>query len=336
MQMIDILPSLDVALGDRSYPIYIASGLLGRAGKMLQDRVGASLIVTDNVIAPLHLQALKNSLAAAGIEVRGAVIIPSGESSKSFSRLDDLCNQILALGIDRKTTLIALGGGVIGDLAGFAAAILLRGLPFVQIPTTLLAQVDSSVGGKTGINTPHGKNLIGAFYQPKAVLIDLDVLQTLPDRQLRNGYAEIAKYGLINDAGFFAWCEQNALLVISRDPDALHHAILHSCRAKATIVAADEREENGQRALLNLGHTFGHAFEAETGYSDRLLHGEAVALGIVQAFKLSEKLQLSSAADTRRVVDHFNAVGLPTDLAPFNFDPDALMAHMRKDKKTEK
>lgn len=327
--------TLTVALADRTYPIYIGHGLIGNAADYCRDlNASRFVIVTDDTVAALHLHALVQSLQNSGLP-GDAVIVAAGESSKSFTVLEKLCNDILALGIDRRTCIIALGGGVIGDLAGFAAAILLRGLPFVQMPTTLLAQVDSSVGGKTGINAPYGKNLVGAFYQPKKVLIDLDVLQTLPDRQMRAGYAEIVKYGLINDAGFFAWCEDNATKILARDPGALLYAIRHSCAAKAAIVAADEREENGQRALLNLGHTFGHAFEAETGFSDQLLHGEGVALGTCCAFKLSEQLGYITAADTQRVIAHFNAIGLPTDLALFCFDADQLIAHMHKDKKAE-
>lgn len=327
---------LNVDLAERSYPIYIGHDVL-QIFDLLKNHIKKSaIIITDETVAPLHANALEQSLRNADIGILQTIAIPAGESSKSFSSLETLCNQILECGIDRHTTLIALGGGVIGDLTGFAAAILLRGIPFIQIPTTLLAQVDSSVGGKTAISTPAGKNLIGAFNQPRAVLIDLSLLDTLPDRHMRAGYAEIVKLGFINDADFFVWCEMNAAKILARDPAALEQAVLYSCRAKAAIVAEDEREETGLRALLNLGHTFGHAFEAEAGFSDKLLHGEAVALGIVQAFKLSAQLGLCSANDdAARVRAHFDAIGLPTNWRAYNFDPEKLIAHMYKDKKAE-
>jgi 3-dehydroquinate synthase len=251
--------------------------------------------------------------------------------------LQELTEKLLAAHIERGTTIIALGGGVVGDIAGFAAAITLRGLPFVQIPTTLLAQVDSSVGGKTGINTHVGKNLIGAFHQPRRVLIDIATLETLPRRQLLAGYAEVVKYGLIGDAEFFAWLEDNAARLLNGDAAARRHAVLTCCAAKAAIVAADEREA-GQRALLNLGHTFAHALEAQTGYSEALLHGEAVAVGLVLAFHLSARLDLCSAGDAERVHRHLAAAGLPADmrkLADASWSADDLVAHMERDKKVK-
>ena len=267
--------------------------------------------------------------------------MPAGESSKEFGAFGRLMNELLDRRPDRKTTLVALGGGVVGDLAGFAAAVLLRGLDFIQVPTTLLAQVDSSVGGKTGINTRHGKNLVGAFYQPRLVLADTDVLDTLPKRELLAGYAEVAKYGLIDAPEFFAWCEQNGAAVLSGDAAKRTYAIEQSCLAKARIVAADERETTDLRALLNLGHTFAHALEAETGFGPDLLHGEAVGTGMAMAFDLSARLGLCPAADAGRVRRHLGAVGLPMRLRSIggdnrrNWDAARLIDHMRGDKKAE-
>ena len=266
-----------------------------------------------------------------------SLVLPATETTKSFSHFQQLLDDILALGIDRKTTLVALGGGVIGDIVGFAAAVLLRGIDFIQIPTTLLAQVDSSVGGKTGINTNYGKNLVGAFHQPKLVLADTGVLDTLPKRELLAGYAEVVKYGLIDDFEFYEWCESNANALIEGDQAARRYAVLKSCQSKARIVSADERE-SGQRALLNLGHTFGHAFEAETGYGDKLLHGEAVSIGCVQAFELSTRLGLCDSQDSIRVQKHYSQIGLRNslrDLANENWTVDKLISHMAKDKKAE-
>jgi 3-dehydroquinate synthase len=257
--------------------------------------------------------------------------VPAGEASKSWARLETLVDFLLASGIERGDHLVAFGGGMVGDLAGFAAAIVKRGCKFVQLPTTLLAQVDSSVGGKTGINAASGKNLIGAFHQPAAVLIDPSTLDTLPPRQLRAGYAEVVKYGLIGDPAFFAWCEANGGALLAGDPAARLHAIETCVRAKAAIVAADERETSGKRALLNLGHTFGHALEAQAGFSDRLLHGEAVALGIALVFRFSAARGLCPAEDAARVGAHFAGVGLPTRLE--RGDAAALVAHMARDKK---
>jgi 3-dehydroquinate synthase len=295
-------------------------------------------IVTDSNVAPLYLEALSQTLAKAGIRVDHAVV-PAGEASKDFDHLSRLLDAMLAAKCERGTMIVALGGGVIGDLAGFAASILLRGVDFIQVPTTLLAQVDSSVGGKTGINTGAGKNLVGSFHQPRLVIADTDVLASLPRRELLAGYAEVAKYGLLGDAAFWAWLEDNAAAMLGGDArrhELLRHAIVTSCAAKARIVAADEKE-SGVRALLNLGHTFGHALEAEMGYGDALLHGEAVAIGMELAFELSARLGHCPAADAKRVSEHLAAVGLPTR-PPRNgprgaVTAAALMAHMSHDKK---
>jgi 3-dehydroquinate synthase len=273
----DDITSLRVGLGARAYDIKIGNNLIANAGDVLGDIVAGrqAVIVSDSNVAPLHLDALASSLARVTRRC-DRIIVPAGEASKNMQTLTGLLNDILDLGVDRGLVIVALGGGVIGDLAGFAAASLMRGVDFVQVPTSLLAQVDSSVGGKTGVNAPRGKNLIGAFYQPRAVLADTAALATLPPRELRAGYAEVAKYGLLGDASFFAWLEDNGKAMLELEPQALNHAIMTSCAAKARIVEADEREA-GQRALLNLGHTFAHAFEAEAKYDGRLLHGEAVA-----------------------------------------------------------
>ncbi|MGE4249992.1 MAG: 3-dehydroquinate synthase [Parvibaculaceae bacterium] len=325
-----------VDLGARSYAIAIGEGLLKEAGARLRPLFKRPLtaIVTDGNVAALHLATLRASLAAAGIEST-TIVLPAGEATKSYRHLAETCDGLLAAGIERRDMVIALGGGVIGDLAGFAAAVLRRGVDFIQIPTTLLAQVDSSVGGKTGINSPHGKNLIGAFHQPRAVLIDIALLDTLPGRELAAGYAEVAKYGLLGDAGFFAWLEAHAGSIFAGDAQARVKAITRSCEMKARIVAEDETE-TGVRALLNLGHTFGHALEAATGYSQRLLHGEAVAIGMAQAFRFSHKLGLVAEADAARVETHLRQVGLPTRLADIagNLpEPRKLIEIMRQDKK---
>lgn len=329
---------IDINLGDRSYPILIGEGLLDQAGEHLKPLLprGRTVIVTDENVADLHLERLMIACQAAGIEAE-PIVLPAGEQTKSFPHLEWLTEQLLELGIERKDAIVALGGGVMGDLVGFAAAILRRGCPFVQIPTTLLSQVDSSVGGKTGINTPQGKNLVGAFHQPKLVLIDTEVLDSLPDRELLAGYAEVVKYGLIDDPDFFAWLEENVEDVLSGDPAKRAHAIAVSCRAKARVVEQDEFETKGLRALLNLGHTFGHALEAEKGYSGELLHGEAVALGMVLAFELSVELGLCPADDLERVRRHLSSVGLPTTLAKVGLEGQGakLVAHMAQDKKME-
>ena len=332
--------TIRVDLAGRSYDIAIGPGLLNRAGALSRPLLAAPkvTIVSDETVAPIYGARLAASFDKAGIAV-ASVTVPAGESSKEFSAFGRLMNELLDRRPDRKTTLVALGGGVVGDLTGFAAAVLLRGVDFIQVPTTLLAQVDSSVGGKTGINTRHGKNLVGAFYQPRLVLADTDVLDTLPRRELLAGYAEVAKYGLIDDPAFFAWCETNGADVISGDAAKRTHAIEQSCLAKARIVAADERETTDLRALLNLGHTFGHALEAETGFGPDLLHGEAVGAGMAMAFDLSARLGLCPPADAERVRRHLGAVGLPIRLRSIGgdnrrrWDAARLIDHMRGDKK---
>ena len=319
---------VDVGLGERSYPIVIENGLLDSAASLLAPyaRGGRVIVVADEQVWASQ----GDRLAASGLDI-ALVTVPAGESSKSWEVLAGLADRLLALGVERSDHLVAFGGGMVGDLTGFAASILKRGCPFVQVPTTLLAQVDSSVGGKTAINTPAGKNMIGSFHQPAAVLIDPSTLESLDPRQLRAGYAEVVKYGLIGDAGFFAWCETHGAALLAGDVESRLHAIETSVRAKAAIVGEDERETSGRRALLNLGHTFGHAFEAEAGFSDRLLHGEAVALGMALAFRFSASRGLCAAADAERVEGHLAAVGLPvrSDLGT----PASLVAHMAHDKK---
>ncbi len=327
--------AIPVALGDRSYDVLIGGGLLNRTGDLIARRFGPvrTAVVTDETVASRHLKTLTDSLGAG---CRGAIQVPPGEQTKSFARLGALCDDLLKLGVERGDLIVALGGGVIGDLTGFAAAILRRGVRFVQIPTTLLAQVDSSVGGKTGINTAQGKNLVGAFHQPALVLADIDTLATLPARQMRAGYAEVVKYGLLGDAPFFNRLEQGWAGIFGNDPRAIAAAVETSVAAKAAIVARDETEQ-GDRMLLNLGHTFGHALEAWAGYSDRLLHGEAVAIGMAQAFRFSELHKLSPPGTAARVERHLRAVGLPTRVAhiPGADRPrvETLLALMAQDKK---
>jgi 3-dehydroquinate synthase len=328
---------ITVGLGDRSYDVVIEHGALARAGSHLKpfSKTGRIIVVTDANVAPLHFATLETAATAAGLAVQH-VILPPGETTKNWTQLESLCDQLLALEIERSEAVVALGGGVIGDLTGFAAAIVKRGCTVVQIPTTLLAQVDSSVGGKTAINTRAGKNLVGAFYQPALVLIDPATLDTLPVRERRAGYAEVVKYGLIDDPGFFAWCEANGAALIAGDHDARVYAIAHSVAAKARIVGADERETSGTRALLNLGHTFGHALEADTGFSDRLLHGEGVAAGMAIAFRYSVARGLCPPEDSTRVDAHLASVGLPTGARPAtNADGATLAAHMAHDKKRD-
>jgi 3-dehydroquinate synthase len=329
---------VEVALGKRRYDIVIGRGLLASLGTRvaaLKPKAKAA-IVTDRTVADHYLATAEATLAAAGIGTT-RVIVPPGESSKSFPVFEQVCEALIAERIERGDLVIALGGGVVGDLAGFAAAAVRRGLDVVQVPTTLLAQVDSSVGGKTGINSKHGKNLIGAFHQPILVVADTALLDTLPARDFRSGYAEIVKYGLIGDAAFFSWLEANWRDVFAGGA-AREHAIAVSCRAKAGTVARDERE-NGERALLNLGHTFGHALEAATGFSDRLLHGEGVALGMALAFAFSARHGLLPAVEAERVARHLAAVGLPNHLSSISGDlPDAdrLMDLMAQDKKVKR
>jgi 3-dehydroquinate synthase len=327
-----------VALGTRAYDIVIGRGLLASLGERIAAlRPGAkSAIVTDATVAKHHLAATQAALKSAGIEI-SAIVVPEGEGSKSYATFETVCEAIVAAHIERGDLVIALGGGVIGDLAGFAAASARRGLDFVQVPTTLLAQVDSSVGGKTGINSRHGKNLVGAFHQPILVVADTALLDTLPKREFRAGYAEVAKFGLLGDAAFFSWLEANWQDIFAGNT-AREHAIAVCCRGKAGIVARDERE-TGERALLNLGHTFGHALEAGAGFSGRLLHGEAVALGTALAFEFSARKGLISEADAARARAHLAVVGLPTHLkdVPGGMPGiDALMDLIAQDKKVKR
>jgi 3-dehydroquinate synthase len=335
--------AVEVALGARAYNIAIGRGLLASLGKRIKAlRPGARVaIVTDETVAGHHLAAASAALTSAGIDAT-PIVVPDGEGSKSFATFERVCEAIVAARIERGDLVVALGGGVIGDLAGFAAASVRRGLDFVQVPTTLLAQVDSSVGGKTGINSRHGKNLIGAFHQPILVVADTALLDTLPKRQFAAGYAEVAKYGLLGDAAFFSWLEANWQDVFSgrqaSENFAREHAIAVCCRGKAGIVARDERE-TGERALLNLGHTFGHALEAGAGFSGRLLHGEAVALGMVLACDLSAAKGLIGATEVQRARAHLTGVGLPTRLSDIPGgvpDVDALMNLIAQDKKVRR
>jgi shikimate kinase/3-dehydroquinate synthase len=303
-----------VPLGARSYEVIIGPGLIEDAGRLIAERFGHVRcgIVTDETVARHHLMSLEQGFSSDVIA--GTAILKPGEATKSFTELAKLSERLIDLGLERGDLVLALGGGVIGDLAGFAAGILRRGIRYVQIPTTLLAQVDSSVGGKTGINTSQGKNLVGAFHQPALVLADTNALSTLPSRELRAGYAEVVKYGLVGDASFFAWLDQHWRSIFGNDPAVLTEAIQTSVKAKADIVVRDETE-TGDRMLLNLGHTFGHALEAWAGFSARLLHGEAVAIGMAQAFRFSEELGLSPAGTAHRVEAHLRGVGLPTRIA---------------------
>ncbi len=330
--------TVNVALGNRAYDIVIGRGVAASLGlRIAALKPGARLaIVTDENVARAHLDSLEAQLSAAGMTV-ARIVVPPGEGSKSFTSFERVCDALIAARIERNDLIVAFGGGVVGDLAGYAAASVRRGLDFVQVPTTLLAQVDSSVGGKTGINSRHGKNLVGAFHQPILVLADTALLDTLPQRDFRAGYAELAKFGLLGDAGFFAWLEANWQDAFAGGP-AREHAIAIACRGKAAIVARDERE-TGERALLNLGHTFGHAFEAAAGFSDKLLHGEAISLGIVCAFEFSTRLGLLSTNDAGRVAHHLAAVGLPThlrDVPALPANADALMELIAQDKKVKR
>ncbi len=335
----DTARTVMVPLGARSYDVLIGPGLLGQSAALTVARLGAAkcAVVTDENVAHRHLPALEAALKRDDLHA-GTIVLKPGEATKCFAELASLCERLLELEIERGDLVVALGGGVIGDLAGFAAAILRRGVRFVQIPTTLLAQVDSSVGGKTGIDMAQGKNLIGAFHQPSLVIADTDTLRTLPAREMRAGYAEVAKYGLLGDAAFFAWLEENWKAVFAFEAEALARAIETSVTAKAGIVGRDETEQ-GERALLNLGHTFGHALEAWCGYSDRLLHGEAIAIGMAQAFRFSEALGHCAPGTAEKVAAHFAAVGLPTRIADIpGAKPDvpALMRLMGQDKKVRR
>ncbi|MCS3445402.1 3-dehydroquinate synthase [Bradyrhizobium elkanii] len=334
--------TVDVALGDRAYDIVIGRDVLQSLGERVAAlRPGVrTAIVTDRTVAKHWLEPTEASLAAAGVPT-SRIVVEEGEGSKSYATLTEVSEALIAAKIERNDLVIALGGGVVGDLAGFAAAILRRGVDFVQVPTSLLAQVDSSVGGKTGINSPQGKNLIGAFHQPVLVIADTSVLDTLSPRQFRAGYAEVAKYGILGDEAFFAWLEKNHADIFAGGAGR-EHAIATSCRAKAGVVSRDERE-TGERALLNLGHTFGHALEAATGFSDRLFHGEGVSVGTVLAAEFSAQLGMISSDDAGRIARHLSAVGLPTrlqDIAGFAqeglADADALLALMAQDKKVKR
>jgi 3-dehydroquinate synthase len=335
---------VEVSLGARSYEIVIGRGVIAALGTRIAAlRPGAkAFIVTDDNVARYVLEGAAAALAAAGVAAH-RVIVPAGEASKSFAVFEQVCEAIIAARMERGDLVVALGGGVIGDLAGFAAAVVRRGLDYVQVPTTLLAQVDSSVGGKTAIDSARGKNLVGAFHQPVLVLADTELLDTLPDREFRSGYAEVAKYGLLGDAGFFAWLEANWHDIFSggsaSGSSAREHAVALCCRAKAAIVARDERE-TGDRALLNLGHTFGHALEAACGFSDRLLHGEAIAIGMALAFEFSARRQgLVSKAEAARATRHLAEVGLPTRIQDIPGELpsiDQLMDLIAQDKKVKR
>ena len=334
--------TVDVALENRAYDIVIGRGVLASLGeRVARLRPGVrTAIVTDRTVAKHWLEPTEASLAAVGIPT-SRIVVEEGEISKTYAGLEKVSEALIAARIERNDLVIALGGGVVGDLAGFAAAILRRGVDFVQVPTSLLAQVDSSVGGKTGINSPQGKNLLGAFHQPVLVIADTAVLDTLSPRQFRAGYAEVAKYGVLGDEAFFAWLEKNHADIV-KGGSAREHAIATSCRAKAGVVSRDERE-TGERALLNLGHTFGHALEAATGFSDRLFHGEGVAIGMTLAAQFSARLGMIGEQDAARVERHLIEAGLPTrlqDIAGFAqeglADADALMALMAQDKKVQR
>ncbi len=333
------IQTVQVDLAERSYNIIIGPGILSSSGERIKELLpGANCaIVTDQNVAKAHLAALQSSLDDAGIK-HDAIILPAGESTKSYAHLQQVVEDAIALKLERADAIIALGGGVIGDLAGFAASILRRGVNFIQIPTTLLAQVDSSVGGKTAINSPQGKNLVGAFYQPKLVIADSSVLDTLPDREFRAGFAEVIKYGLINDAEFYSWLE-NSWDEIRSGGGARVQAIAASCRAKADIVARDEYEA-GERALLNLGHTFGHALEGIVKYkTDILVHGEAVSIGLVLAHAFSARMNQSSQDDTQRITRYLETVGLPTDLSHLKGhikSADQMMDFIAQDKKVSR
>ena len=329
---------VNVALGDRAYDIVIGRSQMAALGVRASAlKPGAkAAIVTDDTVAGLHLEAAEAALKTGGLATSRVVVGP-GEGTKSFAGLERVCEALIAAKIERGDLVVALGGGVVGDLAGFAAAVVRRGLDYIQVPTTLLAQVDSSVGGKTAINSRHGKNLVGAFYQPLLVVADTAVLDTLPPRQFRAGYAEVVKYGLLGDAGFFAWLDANVKEVFAGGA-AREHAIATSCRMKAALVARDERE-TGDRALLNLGHTFGHALEAAAGFSDRLLHGEAVALGMVLAAEFSARLGILAPEQAARATRHLAGAGLPVRLADVAGgvpNADRLMDLMAQDKKVRR
>ncbi|MGH7018906.1 MAG: 3-dehydroquinate synthase [Brevundimonas sp.] len=322
--------------GFAAYEVVVGRGLLNEAGARVATlKPTKAFVVSDETVAAIHGETVRASLEAAGLAT-GIVSVPAGEASKSFEQLESVLDRLLAEGLDRKSLVVALGGGVVGDLAGLTAALFMRGIDFVQVPTTLLAQVDSSVGGKTAIDTPRGKNLIGAFHQPRLVLADIEALATLPVRQVRSGWAEVLKHGLICDAAFFDWLGGEGKAGAEGDPDALERAVIRSVEIKSQIVGEDEKEA-GRRALLNLGHTFGHALEAELGFGDALTHGEAVALGCAMAFRFSARQGLCAVADAEKAEAGITAAGLPTRLADVSqvFDADALIGRMAGDKKAE-
>ncbi|MFV0295723.1 MAG: 3-dehydroquinate synthase [Hyphomicrobiaceae bacterium] len=331
--------NVGVELAERRYDVLIGPGLLEQAADIIAERLGPVRcgIVTDSNVARHHLVCLEQSLQQSGRHL-GTIELPPGEATKSLEQLGIVTDGLIGMGLERSDLVVALGGGVIGDLAGFAASMVRRGLRYVQIPTSLLAQVDSSVGGKTAINSPHGKNLIGAFHQPSLVIADTDALSTLPRRQLKAGYAEVVKYGLLGDRPFYDWLDQNWQRLFGNDPSVLTEAVRRSVEAKAAIVARDETE-TGDRMLLNLGHTFGHALEAWAGYSDTLLHGEAVAIGMAQAFRFSEEAGLLAKGEAARVEAHLKKVGLPTRISdiPGSARPttDTLLTLMAQDKKVK-
>jgi 3-dehydroquinate synthase len=328
---------IDVSLGARSYAVHVGTGLTDHAGELISPLTGGKVVVvTDSNVAERHVAGLLDSLRQTGIDARLIVLAP-GEQTKSFRGLEQLTGELLMAGLERDDLVLAFGGGVIGDLAGFAAGVLKRGVGYAQLPTTLLAQVDSSVGGKTAINTKEGKNLVGLFHQPRIVIADTVMLATLPRRELLAGYAEVAKYGALGDEPFFEWLERHALQGLDGNRKYLERMIAHSCRIKAAIVCRDETEK-GERALLNLGHTFGHALEAATGYSARLLHGEAVSIGMVLAFRLSAELGHASPRDAERLERHLCSVSLPTSIADIpgaRPDAETLLSHMMHDKKSQ-
>ena len=327
---------IDLPSRARGYDIVVGDNILAEAGTLIQLRLGhrRCVIITDRNVAALYLQRLEAVLTVSGHTLLPTIVVEPGESSKDFKTLQRVLDQLFERDVDRQTLVIALGGGVVGDLAGFAASLVLRGIDVVQIPTTLLAQVDSSVGGKTGINSSFGKNTIGSFYQPRMVLADVSTLDSLPEREMKAGYAEVVKYSLIFDTDFFHWCQSHGGELMHGNRKSQIYAVSRSCEYKASIVASDERE-SGDRALLNLGHTFGHALETITGYGKLLLHGEAVAIGMVMAFRLSADLGLCPREDAAAVQAHFKELGLPIAPPAFAYDIDKLMALMAQDKKAE-
>ena len=331
--------SVRINLGERSYDVVVGDSLIANAGALITDKLGKTkaFIISDENVASAHLEALQQSFKD-NVGLRGTSILPAGESTKCFASLERTCSDVLSSGLERGDCVVALGGGVIGDLAGFTAAVVRRGVRYVQVPTSLLAQVDSSVGGKTGINTSHGKNLVGSFHQPHLVLADIDTLSSLPDREMRAGYAEVIKYGLLGDQNFYTWLDDNVNNVLRRDKEAVKKAVRRSVEMKAEIVARDETEQ-GDRALLNLGHTFGHALEAWTGYSSRLLHGEGVAVGMSLAARFSEQLGHCPPQTAAQITAHLKRSGLPTTIAEIKAEspPDAshLLDLMGQDKKVK-